>query len=109
MQVDAIKFFTDGGSRGKPGPAASGIVILNMDDEVLEEFGVYLDTATDNQAEWLAIKFAFEALEKYEPRIVHGYIDSELVRKQLNGQYRVKNVDLLPIYRESLDSEISAS
>ncbi len=100
MRVEELKFYTDGGSRGNPGPAASGIVILNMDDEVLEEFGVYLGSSTNNQAEWLAVKFAFEAIEKFEPVKVHALMDSELVCKQLNGIYRVKNPGLLPIYTE---------
>ena len=98
MQVDELKFFTDGGSRGNPGPSASGIVILTMDDEVLEGFGVYLGTTTNNVAEWSAVKFALEAVAKYKPRRVHSYMDSELVCRQLNGQYRVKNPDLKPIY-----------
>ena len=100
MQVDELKFFTDGGSRGNPGPSASGVVILTMNDEVLENFGVYLGTGTNNNAEWLAVKFALEAVAKYQPKKVHAYIDSELVWKQLNGQYRVKHPDLKPIYMD---------
>ena len=103
MQVDELKFFTDGGSRGNPGPSASGIVILTMDDEVLEGFGVYLGTTTNNVAEWSAVKFALEAVAKYKPRRVHSYMDSELVCRQLNGQYRVKNPDLKPIYLEVIE------
>jgi ribonuclease HI len=100
MQVDELKFFTDGGSRGNPGPSASGIVIFTMDDQVLEAFGVYLGTGTNNNAEWLAVKFALEAVAKYKPKTVHAYMDSELVCKQLNGEYRVKHPDLQPIYRD---------
>lgn len=100
MQVEELKFFTDGGSRGNPGPAASGIVILNMADEVLEEFGVYLGTTTNNQAEWRAVKFALEAVAKYKPKVVHALMDSELVCKQIKGEYRVKNPDLQPIYMD---------
>jgi len=100
MQVDELKFFTDGGSRGNPGPSASGVVILTMNDEVLENFGVYLGIGTNNNAEWLAVKFALEAVAKYQPKKVHAYMDSELVCKQLNGQYRVKHPDLKPIYMD---------
>ncbi len=100
MKYDELKFFTDGGSRGNPGPSASGVVILTMNDEVIESFGVYLDHTTNNQAEWKAVKFALEAVAKYEPRKVHAFMDSELVCKQLNGQYRVKNEDLKPIYAD---------
>src|SRR6185437_7424958 len=100
MQVDELKFFTDGGSRGNPGPSASGVVILTMNDEVLENFGVFLGHGTNNNAEWLAVKFALEAVAKYQPKRVHAYMDSELVCKQLNGQYRVKHPDLKPIYMD---------
>ena len=72
MNVEELKFFTDGGSRGNPGPAASGVVVLDMDGNVLENFGIYLGTATNNQAEWLAVKYAFEAVAKYHPRRVHS-------------------------------------
>ena len=98
MKIDELKFFTDGGSRGNPGPSASGIVILTMDDEVLEEFGVYLGIGTNNVAEWTAVKLALEAVAKFEPKSVHSYMDSELVCKQLNGEYRVKHPDLKPLY-----------
>jgi ribonuclease HI len=100
MKIDELKFFTDGGSRGNPGPSASGIVILTMNDEVLEAFGKYLGTTTNNVAEWMAVKFALEAVAKYESRRVHAYMDSELVCKQLSGQYRVKHPGLQPIYQE---------
>lgn len=98
MQYDELKFFTDGGSRGNPGPSASGVVILDMDDNVVEAFGVYLGITTNNQAECKAVQFALEALAKYKPKRVYGYMDSELVCKQLNGIYRIKNIDLQPIH-----------
>jgi len=100
MQVDELKFYTDGGSRGNPGPAASGVVILTSNDEILEQFGLFLGTATNNVAEWTAVKLALEAAEKYQPQRIYGYMDSELVCRQLNGQYRVKHPDLQPLYRE---------
>ena len=111
MKVPELKFFTDGGSRGNPGPSASGVVILTMEDEVIEAFGVYLGVTTNNQAEYLAVKFAMEHIAAYEPEKVHAYMDSELVCKQLNGIYRVKNVDLQPIFSQiknlSLQYDIS--
>ena len=100
MKVDELKFFTDGGSRGNPGPSASGVVILTMNDEVMDNFGVYLGDGTNNNAEWLAVKFALEAVAKFQPKRVHAYMDSELVCKQLNGEYRVKHPALQPIYRD---------
>jgi ribonuclease HI len=103
VQVDDLKFFTDGGSRGNPGPSASGIVIFTMDDHVLEQFGQYLGIGTNNVAEWTAVKLALEAISKYRPRRVHAYMDSELVCKQLNGEYRVKHPDLQPLYQSVVE------
>lgn len=92
--------FTDGGSRGNPGPSASGVVILTTSGEVVEQFGRYLGVTTNNQAEYQAVQLALEAVAKYQPKTVRFYMDSELVCKQLNGLYRVKNLDLRPIYEE---------
>jgi ribonuclease HI len=103
MQVDELKFFTDGGSRGNPGPSASGVVILTMDDQILEQFGEYLGHGTNNVAEWTAVKLAIEAIAKYKPKRVHSFMDSELVCKQLNGQYRVKHPDLQPLYQSVVE------
>jgi ribonuclease HI len=100
MTYDEIKIFTDGGSRGNPGPSASGVVILTANDEVIEAFGQYLGTATNNVAEFTALKLALEAAAKYKPQRVRCFMDSELLCKQLNGQYRVKNLGLIPIYTE---------
>ncbi len=102
-KIEELKFFTDGGSRGNPGPSASGVVILTMDDDVIEAFGSYLGNTTNNVAEWTAVKLALEAVSKYSPTKVHAFMDSELVCKQLNGQYRVKHPGLQPIYREVLE------
>ena len=71
-----------------------------MNDEVLEAFGHYWGETTNNQAEYRAIQLALEAIAKYEPTRVHGYMDSELAVKQLNGIYKVKNTDLRPIFHE---------
>ena len=100
IQYPELKFFTDGGSRGNPGPAASGVVILTMNDEVIEAFGQYWGETTNNQAEYRAIRLAMEAVAKYEPTRVHGYMDSELAVKQLNGIYKVKNIDIRPIFHD---------
>lgn len=97
---ERIKIFTDGGSRGNPGPAASGVVILTSKDEVLEAFGEYLGTATNNIAEYTAIRLALEAASKYRPKAIECYMDSELAVRQLNGIYRVKNENLRPIFEE---------
>lgn len=100
MTYNELKIFTDGGSRGNPGPAASGVVILTTDNEVIEAFGRFLGSTTNNVAEWTAVKFALEEAKKYQPKRIQFFMDSELVCRQLNGQYRVKNLGLIPIYNE---------
>ena len=91
--------YADGGSRGNPGPSASGFVILDMDGEVLYEHGAYLGITTNNQAEYQALKFGLEAaFEKFQSRDVHVYMDSMLVVNQMKHIFKVKNRDLWPIH-----------
>ena len=97
---DDLIIFTDGGARGNPGPAASGVVISTADGIVIEAFGRYLGETTNNQAEYKAILFALQAAKKYQPKRIQFYMDSELAMKQLNGQYRMKNEALRPIFDE---------
>lgn len=94
-----VHIFTDGGSRGNPGPSASGYVILTPDEEIVEEGGEYLGITTNNQAEYQAVKLALEAAEKYHPKKIRFFIDSLLVVNQMNGTYKIKNRDLWPIHQ----------
>lgn len=93
-----IKLFADGGSRGNPGPSASGYVILNMDDTVVKKSGFYLGVTTNNQAEYLALKMGLEEVFRMQSEEVHVYLDSLLVINQMKGIFKVKNRDLWPIH-----------
>ncbi len=93
--------FADGGSRGNPGPAASGAVLLDSAGELVEEIGAYLGVATNNVAEWTALVIGLEAAGKRGIRRLRVRLDSELVVKQLRGEYRVKHVDLQPLYQRA--------
>ena len=93
-----VKVFADGGSRGNPGPSASGFVVLDMEDNVLVDKGVYLGVTTNNQAEYTALKLALEEALKMGVREVHVYLDSLLVVNQMKGIFKVKNRDLWPIH-----------
>lgn len=92
-----IKMFADGGSRGNPGPSASGYVLMDMDDNVLVERGVYLGITTNNQAEYQAVRFGLEDALKRGAREVEVYLDSLLVVNQMKGVFKVRNRDLWPI------------
>ena len=94
--------FADGGSRGNPGPAASGAVLLDNAGEVLEEAYEYLGVATNNVAEWTALCLGLEAASKRGIRRLAIRLDSELVVKQVRGEYRVKHVHLQPLHRRAM-------
>jgi ribonuclease HI len=95
---EKVKVFGDGGSRGNPGPSASGFVILDMEDTVLVDKGVYLGITTNNQAEYTALKLALEECLKMGVKEAEVYMDSLLVVNQIKGIFKVKNRDLWPIY-----------
>ncbi len=98
-KITEIKMYADGGSRGNPGPSASGFVILDMDDTVLFSEGVYLGITTNNQAEYQALRLGLEAAEKvFKARKVHVFMDSLLVVNQMKRIFKVKNRDLWPIH-----------
>jgi ribonuclease HI len=89
-----IKLFTDGGSRGNPGPAAIGIAIYAEDGAVIKKIKKTIGGATNNQAEYQAIVCGLEAARELKATEVACFLDSELVVKQINGQYKVKDQGL---------------
>lgn len=91
---------TDGGSRGNPGPSAVGVVITTPDGQHLTSFGRYIGETTNNQAEYTAVIEALKTAAKFQPQKIDFILDSELVVKQLRGEYRVKNADLAPLKAE---------
>ncbi len=101
-----VKLYTDGGSRGNPGPAASGYVLMNMQDGVIFQGGQYLGITTNNQAEYNALKIGLQEAAARSSRIVHVYMDSLLVVNQMKGIYKIKNADLAPVYHDIKNSLI---
>lgn len=95
-----IKLFADGGSRGNPGPSATGYVLFDADDNILKEEGSYLGLTTNNQAEYQAVKQGLEAARSLGAREVDIFLDSLLVVNQMKGIFKVKNRDLWPIYQD---------
>lgn len=89
--------FADGGSRGNPGPAASGAVLFAEDGQVLAEVGLYLGIATNNVAEWRALILGLERARELGVDQIVIRMDSELVVRQVTGVYRVKHADLIPL------------
>jgi ribonuclease HI/pterin-4a-carbinolamine dehydratase len=95
--IDEIKIFADGGSRGNPGPSASGYALLDMQDKIISQKGIYIGVTTNNQAEYHALKLALEASRDLHPKKIHVFMDSLLVVNQMLGKYKVRNRDLWPI------------
>ena len=98
-----ISLYCDGGSRGNPGPAATGYVLLDKSGKRITQGGQYLGSTTNNQAEY---KSLVQGLEKaIELGISHlmAYMDSQLVVRQVTGQYKVKNKDIRPVYAQAKD------
>lgn len=97
-KLKEVKIYADGGSRGNPGPSASGFVIMDMHNKVFFEAGIYLGITTNNQAEYQALRFGLEQAKKMGVREVHAHMDSLLVVNQMKGIFKVKNRDLWPIH-----------
>ena len=94
----------DGGSRGNPGPAAGGAVLSTPDGEVVDELGEAIGIATNNVAEYRGLLLGVRRAAELGATEVEVVNDSELVAKQVNGQYKVKHPDMKPLHAESLDA-----
>ena len=93
--------YTDGGARGNPGPAGIGAVLLTAAGDVVEELGDFIGKATNNVAEYQALLAGLElALDRGVQRL-DVFLDSELVVRQVNGQYKVKDAGLKPLHAQA--------
>lgn len=90
--------YSDGGSRGNPGPSASGFIVMNGSEHVIHEGGMYLGITTNNQAEYHGVRLGLEKALEMGAKTVDFRIDSLLVVNQMNGMYKIKNRDLWPIH-----------
>src|SRR3989338_2423852 len=104
MEKNKIAIHTDGGSRGNPGQAAIGVVIEGSTDK--KEFGEYIGETTNNEAEYRAVIFAMKKLkpiigsDKCKESLVEFLLDSELVVKQLNKEYKLKDKNIQNFFIE---------
>ncbi len=97
--------FCDGGARGNPGPAAVGFVVVRDGDIILKS-SKYLGVTTNNVAEYSAVIIALQYLLRIKATTdVHFAMDSQLVVKQLNGEYKVKNEKLKKLYLQVKELE----
>lgn len=100
MSVDKVIIHTDGAARGNPGPAAIGATIKDDTGKLLAGISRHIGSTTNNQAEYRAVITAMEKAISLGAKDISVKADSELVVKQLNGQYKVKNAALRPLYQK---------
>ncbi|HOA18589.1 MAG TPA: ribonuclease HI family protein [bacterium] len=109
-----IEIFTDGGSRGNPGPAAIGVVIKEKSGKKIYNIGRYIGISTNNDAEYKALleglsylveHFKVKSAEKKMGLNVSCFLDSELVVKQMNGEYKVKNPNIKTLWKKIKELE----
>lgn len=91
--------YSDGGSRGNPGPSASGYVLMDESSKIIYEGGAYLGFTTNNVAEYKAVYLALEKALEHGARVVDMRMDSQLVANQMNRVYKVKKPELSEIHR----------
>ena len=92
----------DGGARGNPGPAAAAAVLSDRQGNVLDEASVVLGRATNNVAEYRGLLLGLERAKALGATEVDVINDSELIAHQVNGRYRVKHPDMVPLHREAV-------
>ncbi|OGF82585.1 hypothetical protein A3B18_01325 [Candidatus Giovannonibacteria bacterium RIFCSPLOWO2_01_FULL_46_13] len=112
MTREKIITYTDGGSRGNPGPAALGVVIQDVKGNIIKEYGEALGVKTNNEAEYAAIVSALKKVkalfgkEKTKKMEVEMRMDSELAVKQLNGIYKIENEKIFPAFIKILNYKL---
>lgn len=93
---------TDGGARGNPGPAGAGISLCDAaTGEAVFEAGYWLERMTNNQAEYTGLLKGLDAATRAGVEDLSVYSDSELMVKQINGEYRVKNPNIKPLFEQA--------
>ena len=104
-EIPTIRIFCDGGSRGNPGPAGIGAVLLDISHDPPTVIGTVSETigiATNNVAEYQALVSALELAAAFRAHRIEVRADSQLLIRQLEGRYRVKNAGLQPLYRQAM-------
>jgi ribonuclease HI len=96
-----ISLYVDGGSRGNPGPAGIGIVVVDRGKKI-KEFHKYLGITTNNVAEYNAVVYALQEAMIVKADEVELYTDSELIAQQLKGDYKVKSPNIKALFEQAL-------
>ena len=103
MKDELLTLEFDGGSRGNPGPAGIGVVLRAQDGTPIITLGRFIGRATNNVAEYNALITALEQARALGARRIQIRGDSELIIRQIRGEYRVKHPDLRPLHEAAMD------
>jgi len=95
--------YIDGGARGNPGPAGAGVFISDPTGQVVFAGGFFLGSTTNNRAEYSGLLNALDLLERAVAGEIQIFSDSELMVRQVNGEYRVKSPGLKPLHAEAME------
>ena len=103
MKNRQLTIYVDGGSRGNPGPSGIGVVILDANGKRLKDLSKYIGEATNNIAEYNALLYGLEEALILRADDIIINMDSELVAKQLTGDYRVKDPNIRPLFDRAIN------
>ena len=96
-----LRLFTDGGSRGNPGPSAFAFILLSEDGKTIMQEAHFIGKATNNEAEYHGLLAGLDAAKENGADEIEVTMDSELVVKQMQGLYAVKSPNLIPLHKEA--------
>lgn len=101
MSQKPFTLYTDGGARGNPGPAGAGALLLDGNGKEIEAISAYLGKMTNNQAEYRALLLGLQAAIDNDVCELDVRMDSELIVKQMKGEYKVKHPDMKVLYAQA--------
>ena len=102
--MEKVVIYTDGGSRGNPGPAGIGVVITDAKGKAMKEYSNFIGVRTNNEAEYEAVIFGLGKIKallgkkKIKQTEIEFRLDSQLVARQLNGRYKIEEEKLFPLF-----------
>lgn len=103
MKNKRLEIYIDGGARGNPGPAGVGVIVLDESGKKIKDVSKYIGEATNNIAEYSALLYGLEEALILRADEIKINLDSELVAKQITGEYRVKDQNLRPLFERALN------
>lgn len=104
--MNILNVYTDGASRGNPGPASIGIVFKDEKGNTIWQKQQSVGKATNNEAEYQALIYAMKHVRRYHPKRIRFHSDSELMVRQMRGEYKIKNAGIQKLFLEAWNRKI---